>query len=75
MPALSPDVVQILVYAGLVLGGYLVRHLNVFRHASPAAPDAPASHPILDRLLPILDEQLNKALEDAARRFVQTPKT
>jgi hypothetical protein len=60
MPALSPDVVQVLVYAGLALGGYVLRHLNVFRHKSPAA--APAGQPILDRLLPLLDEQLNKAL-------------
>jgi hypothetical protein len=74
MPALSPDVIQVLIYAGLALGGYVVRHINVFRHQSPGVPGAPSSHPILDRLLPILDDQLTKALEDAAKRFVQPPK-
>ena len=64
--ALTPDVIQILIYGGLVAGGYVLRHVNVLRHQNPTA-----SHPILDRLLPILDEQLNQALTEAAKRFVQ----
>ena len=49
-----------------MLGGYVLRHVNVLRHKSPSG-----NHPVLDRLLPIVQEQLNQALEDAARRILQ----
>jgi hypothetical protein len=68
--SLTPDLTQTLVYAGLVLGGYVLRHVNVLRHASPTPT---TSHRILDRILPILDEQLNQVLSDAAQRIVQPP--
>ena len=29
--ALTPDVIQILIYGGLVAGGYVLRHVNVLR--------------------------------------------
>ena len=64
--ALTPDVTQMLIYGGLMLGGYVLRHVNVLRHKTPSG-----NHPVLDRLLPIVQEQLNQALEDAARRILQ----
>lgn len=81
--ALSPDVIQFLIYGGIAAGGYLVRHLNVFGHSSAAAPASPApadagassSNPILDKLLPVLEDELTQVLQAAAKRLVQTPKT
>jgi hypothetical protein len=63
---MTPDMIQIGIYVALALGGYVLRHVNVLRHQTPDT-----SHPLLDRLLDVLNEQADKALDDAARRMIQ----
>ena len=74
------------IYAGLALGGYVLRHLNIFGHqsATPPSPSPSPSptpsgrsgsgNPILDKVLSVVEDQLTQMLTDAAKRFVQ-PKT
>jgi hypothetical protein len=72
------------IYAGLALGGYVLRHLNIFGHQSPTTPPPTPSptpsgsrgsgNPILDKVLSVVEDQLTQMLTDAAKRFVQ-PKT
>jgi hypothetical protein len=55
---LSIDVVQVAIYAALALGGYVLRHLNVFGHRTAPGGSAqstlPSSHPILDKLASLI---------------------
>jgi hypothetical protein len=78
---MPPEVIQLLIYGGVALGGYLLRHVNLFKHPAPTvpaptptpAPDpapAPLSHPILDRILPVIQQELDTLLADATRRFL-----
>jgi hypothetical protein len=66
---LSAEAIPVLIYGALVVGGYVLRHVNVFRHGG----GSPSSHPLLTRLLQRVDEEMHKGLDDAIKRMMGRP--
>lgn len=56
---MTPELIQWGIYAGLLVGGYLLRHYGISlpllpTPAQPALPTSAPNHPILNQLLKVL---------------------
>jgi hypothetical protein len=81
---MTPELMQALTYLAIAAGGYAVRHFNLLSivapqsqsgttPASPATPSTTSAHPVLDRILQILNQAADDALTQAAQQVVSQP--
>lgn len=75
---MSPELIQWLIYGGLVVGGYLLRHYGISlpllpaptQPALPAIPSLP-NHPILNQLLKVLGPEAEQKVLAALLQVLQ----
>jgi hypothetical protein len=75
--AITIDLIQTGIYAAIALGGFLISHFFGPKPApTPTAPQpsaplpGPTGNPLLDRILPIFEQELLKVLQAAASRLI-----